>query len=1230
MTSVGRDTSTRSRSNDSQRSQATRDADTRTRDAAQTTADVGRTKPAAEVEVIDVDTLEVRKTPSEQAQSYAAPTGATGLTVGDAHRVSQVGGKAAPAAAYDPTQDAQELYGAMHGGLGWGTDEERLMGALDGKSPEQVQALEAEYKDHYDRDLRADIRSELGGSDLQRAEALLEGNQAAGTADRLAQAMDGVGTDEQAVFDALEGKTEAERGAIRDAYLDRHGASLDGRIAEEMGGTDRDRAEALMRGDVAGADAARIRGAIAGAGTDEQAVYDTLAGRSPDERAAISAAYAERYGEGDATALERDIRSDFGGTDRDRALGLLGGRTADADAARLAGAMQGLGTDERTVEQVFEGKSPAERAAIEAAYNRNHGDLDADLRAELGDHDLSRVTSLRTEGRLSAAEQIRDATHGLGTDETKIHDTLRGMSRADLDAARADYQARYGESLDDVVRSELSGRDRFEADLALMGAPETPEQARAVANARYAYEREGPLNAVSNAVVDTFSDAGRVLDRNHQRLNDAFDTMRNRAGLLSAPGGREVERLAGYVNHDVEAYREAEDSVSDGAGTVAATAAGVAVVVGTGGLATPGVLAAAAAAGAGARVATEAVISGSSYSAADAAQDGAVGAVDGGFTVLGAGVGNRVARGIIDRGARQTLTRAGQAVTPERLALTGREMLELSTSQRLRVAATQAGVDGAIGGAAGGAADRAVRDETWDDGLLQGVGRVAEGAVTGLATGAVVGGSIGAASTPFRRSDLGLVDTSVARKEYQMGTNHWRTEGSYDDMVAVNRAVEPTPRKVDVAGPDGTAPAPVAVYGARTAAEADRVGRTLGELRRIGGDHVLPAEVHIRSDVGAITDADGKALSRIAGLGGKGDQMVVSRADLATDGHASHVIHHEVGHNVDFPRRLTAQGEGAQIFGKGQSVSEYAKHNPAEDFAETHRTLVQNWDRIMADPGRYLDPSHDIGRKLGFIAREVYGVDPKTGARMAPGAGGTPGAAPGVHAPQAAPELGDIATRADEHFARLQDARTRQARVFDEQGRYVDRLTELDQQARAFDKPGYVNEGHHDPLSPNFRGRGATTTHLPPDAEAAFERAVPDLTRADGTSWWSQGANGDFYRYQGSPGGDVHWNGATGQSGGGRDIKLDRVPRNVRERFELPERIEANRPKLERLAREVAETEEALGFAELEAVEAAVKHLGLPEQMWVGDYADVRRIADRGGPNAADARRLLEALGINR
>jgi hypothetical protein len=126
--------------------------------------------------------------------------------------------------------------------------------------------------------------------------------------------------------------------------------------------------------------AERLHRAMDRVGTDEAAIFAALAGRTVDERRAISAAYERIAGH----TLEYALRDELSGTDLTRALRLLNqGMLEPADELYLA--MRGAGTDEDTVFRVLDalaGDEPAIRA-MEASYRSRYGDLITHLRGDL-------------------------------------------------------------------------------------------------------------------------------------------------------------------------------------------------------------------------------------------------------------------------------------------------------------------------------------------------------------------------------------------------------------------------------------------------------------------------------------------------------------------------------------------------------------------------------------------------------------------------------------------------------------------------------------------------------------------------------------------------------------------------------------------------------------------------------------------------------------------------------
>ena len=890
---------------------------------------------------------------------------------------------------YNANKDATEMYKSMHGGLtGWGTDEKSLFKTLEGKTPEQLNSLRAAYKDHYKKDLDADIKSELSGTDLTRAEALFKGNENASSADALKTAMKGMGTDEQSIYQTLQGKDKDQIEAIKTEYKQRHGKELTEDLRSEMKGDELKKAQALLNGDNTGSDAATLHKAISGLGTDKESIYKTLEGKNAKERAAIQEAYKKEYG----NDLRADLKDDMSGAALDRANAGLDGNSAKTDAAKLRDAMSGMGTDEKAIWNTLEGKTSAERVAIMDEYRKTYGkDLRGDFKSEMGGNDLKRTDSLLEKGKLSDTEKLRYAMAGAGTDEQSIKETLAGKSKDEISALKADYQKQYGKDLTSELRGELSGRDEFDAMQDMKGKPQTTEEALQRMNESRDYERKGIRNFAGKKFVDAFSDKGKLLDDNTNRAN-AFYKEAMADGKMDTEEKKRLGELTGFVKDDVGTYREAKDSAGETAATVAGTAAAVAVVVGTAGTATPAVVAAGAAvAGAGTRVATKSMVGGRGYGWEDGLIDTGIGAVDGASTIVGAKAGTLAAGATLRASASSAFRKAGIESSERAIEMASIDMMERSALKRVATGAVEGVVDGASGGAMSGGAATAMKDGTWDQGFAEGMKKVGGDAATGAVMGAGIGGTI-AGGIAAKRMPSHLVDESKIWMKANNENNPTRRFGSFDDMTDVNKALEPNPPVMEFKG-SGDKIHQVKVYGAQNANELENIRKSVARMQDLGADAALDStkEIHLRKTVGEFVDNKGKSTGEtIGGLGGDHDgKMIISRESAATQHGSDHVVHHEVAHNIDASRGkevtfnftgedqtyrewITEANEG-HPFGKGQSVSDYGAKNSAEDFAETHRELIGNWERIKADPDRYIHGNGEIGQKFKWMMENVYG-----------------------------------------------------------------------------------------------------------------------------------------------------------------------------------------------------------------------------------------------------------------
>ncbi|MBL8954325.1 MAG: hypothetical protein JNK82_26340 [Myxococcaceae bacterium] len=324
--------------------------------------------------------------------------------------------------------------------------------------------------------LLGELSSAFDDAELSRARALLAAgsdpgaaatHEAAARAGKLGAAMNGAGTDEAAIREVLEGRTPAELAALSTAFEAEFGVPLRMRLAEELGGGERDELLSLLdsSGDAV-TTAARLYEAVSGAGTDEARVRELLVDRSPAELEAIAAAYERGYGE----PLSERLGSELGGAERDVVLRLLdpgGGEVAAVAAAeRLAAAVEGVGTDEAAIRAELEGRTKAELDLIAAAYQQKYGEPLRDrLVSELGGRDelelVEQAFDLGAVDRTSPgglAEEVRrlrerlDLERGLGLSLTGF---VQRRTKGSTDAERLEYQLGAAER---AVDTELAAR----------------------------------------------------------------------------------------------------------------------------------------------------------------------------------------------------------------------------------------------------------------------------------------------------------------------------------------------------------------------------------------------------------------------------------------------------------------------------------------------------------------------------------------------------------------------------------------------------------------------------------------------------------------------------------------------------------------------------------------------------------------------------------------------------
>ncbi|MBL7745888.1 MAG: DUF4157 domain-containing protein, partial [Chitinophagaceae bacterium] len=294
----------------------------------------------------------------------------------------------------------------------------------------------------------------------------------------LHNASDGPGTDEDAIFNALTGRTLPEIADIAAAYAALSGGTLEAMLQSELSGNELSRALSLLRGETPDTEIARtLWNAMRGLGTDESAIYAAVAGRTAAQWTTIQDAFRQMTGNN----LLTEIRDELTDTEWDYFQTLLpgaeGGAVTDEDRAtvianQLETAMDGWGTDESAIYAALTGHTETELREIERRYRLLTGrQLNTDLRDELTDSEYEQAQQLLYPLALPEriARSIHNAVDGPGTREAEIVAILQGRSAAQIAAASAAYLRLYGESMNERLVSELGGADWLETSILLSG-----------------------------------------------------------------------------------------------------------------------------------------------------------------------------------------------------------------------------------------------------------------------------------------------------------------------------------------------------------------------------------------------------------------------------------------------------------------------------------------------------------------------------------------------------------------------------------------------------------------------------------------------------------------------------------------------------------------------------------------------------------------------------------------
>ncbi|OCT86667.1 hypothetical protein XELAEV_18020353mg [Xenopus laevis] len=212
-------------------------------------------------------------------------------------------------------------------------------------------------------------------------------------------------------------------------------------------------------------DVQKLRKAMKGAGTDEDAVIDVIANRTLSQRQEIKTAYKTTVGKD----LEDDLKSELTGNFEKVIVALMTPYTL-YDVEELKKSMKGAGTDEGCLIEILASRKPEEIKNINITYRIKYGkSLEDDICSDTSSMFQRVLVSLAAGGRDQSsnvnealAKQDANALYEAGekkwgTDEVKFLTILCSRNRNHLLRVFEEYKKIAKKDLESSIKSEMSG-----------------------------------------------------------------------------------------------------------------------------------------------------------------------------------------------------------------------------------------------------------------------------------------------------------------------------------------------------------------------------------------------------------------------------------------------------------------------------------------------------------------------------------------------------------------------------------------------------------------------------------------------------------------------------------------------------------------------------------------------------------------------------------------------------
>ncbi|XP_035902970.1 annexin B10-like [Anopheles stephensi] len=217
-------------------------------------------------------------------------------------------------------------------------------------------------------------------------------------------------------------------------------------------------------------DAAALRKAMKGFGTDEQAIINILCSRSNQQRQYISEAFQRDLGRD----LLKDLKSELSGKFEDVIVGLMM-PPVNYLCKQLYKAMDGIGTDEKALIEILCSQDNEQMHQIAHTYEEMYNRPLAEHVCSETSGSFRRLLTLIITGTresndmcnpelaVEQAKSLYNAGEGKwGTDESTFYKILAHASFAQLEIVFEEYKKLTGRTIEQALKAEISG-DFYEA-----------------------------------------------------------------------------------------------------------------------------------------------------------------------------------------------------------------------------------------------------------------------------------------------------------------------------------------------------------------------------------------------------------------------------------------------------------------------------------------------------------------------------------------------------------------------------------------------------------------------------------------------------------------------------------------------------------------------------------------------------------------------------------------------